>query len=118
MLLIGKKTDILSISESISMPKPQLAIPFAFKMFLVAILEETFFRGYLFTNLYEGFRSKKISDKQARLISLAVSSLLFGLAHFSNNHASILSIVLLTINGMVWCIQYKQSGIMQLWSQN
>lgn len=106
MLLIGKTTGIILVSEFLSIPECILLISFVFKMFLVAILEETFFRGYLFTNLYEGFKSKKISRKQALLISLAVSSLLFGLAHFNNNNASILSILLLTINGMVWCIPF------------
>ncbi|WP_158657103.1 CPBP family intramembrane glutamic endopeptidase [Maribacter cobaltidurans] len=72
----------------------------------MAILEETFFRGYLFTNLYDGFKSKRLFKKKALLISLMLSSLFFGLAHFSNNDASILSIVLLTINGMVWCIPF------------
>jgi membrane protease YdiL (CAAX protease family) len=106
MLLIGKITGILLVSEFLSMPEPMQVITFAFKMLLVAILEETFFRGYLFTNLYDGFKSKRLSKKKALLISLMLSSLFFGLAHFSNNDASILSIVLLTINGMVWCIPF------------
>lgn len=106
MLLIGKTTGIISVSEIISVPEPTLLIAFAFKMILVAILEETFFRGYLITNLYDGFKSKKTSKKQALLISLVISSLLFGLAHFNNNNASILSIILLTINGMIWGIPF------------
>lgn len=106
MLLIGKKAGIISVSEFTLMPKSTSLLPFAFKMLLVAILEETFFRGYLFTNLYDGFKSKKLSKKQVVLVSLVVSSVLFGLAHFNNNNASMLSIVLLTINGMVWCIPF------------
>ena len=106
MLLIGKTTGIISVSEIISVPEPTFLIAFAFKMLLVAILEETFFRGYLITNLYDGFKSKKTSKKQALLISLVISSLLFGLAHFNNNNASILSIILLTINGMIWGIPF------------
>ena len=106
MLVIGKTTGIISVSEFLFIPKPISLIPFAFKMILVAALEETFFRGYLFTNLYDGFKSKENSKKRALIISLVISSLLFGLAHFNNNNASILSIVLLTINGMVWCIPF------------
>ena len=106
MLLIGKTTGIISVSEIISVPEPTFLIAFAFKMLLVAILEETFFRGYLITNLYDGFKSKKTSKKQALLISLVISSLLFGLAHFNNNNASMLSIILLTINGMIWGIPF------------
>lgn len=106
MLLIGKAMGIISVHKVSSTPKYILIIPFAFKMLLVAILEEAFFRGYLFTNLYEGFKSKKRSPKKALLIALVVSSLLFGLAHFNNSNASILSMALLTINGMVWCIPF------------
>ena len=39
-------------------------------------------------------------------MALVLSSLLFGLAHTGNNHASPLSIVFLTFNGMVWCIPF------------
>lgn len=106
MLFIGRITGIISVSEIISIPEPNLIIAFAFKMILVAVLEETFFRGYLITNLYDGFKSKKTSKKQALLISLVVSSLLFGLAHFNNDNATISSIILLTINGMVWGIPF------------
>ncbi|PKV51549.1 hypothetical protein ATE84_3636 [Aquimarina sp. MAR_2010_214] len=106
MLLIGKITGILIVSNPVSTLQLSLISLFAFKMFLVSILEETFFRGYLYTNLYDGFKSKKISQKKIFLISLLISSVIFGLAHFSNNHASIQSIVLLTINGMVWCIPF------------
>ena len=79
---------------------------FAIKMFLVSILEETFFRGYLFTNFYDGFKSNKTSKKQAILISLIISSVLFGLAHFNTSSASVVSLVMLTINGIVWCIPF------------
>ena len=106
MVLIGKATGLLSVSDFLSIPKPTLVFLFAFKMLLVSILEETFFRGYLFTNIFEGIKSKKTSYKQAVLIALVISSLLFGLAHFSNNNASVISITLLTINGMVWCIPF------------
>ena len=106
MLLIGRTTGIISVSEIISMPKLTLLIAFAFKMLLVATLEETLFRGYLITNLYDGFKSNKRSKKQALLISLMVSSLMFGLAHFNNNNASVVSIILLTINGIAWGIPF------------
>ena len=106
MLLIGKNTGIVSVSEISSIPELTLLVAFAFKMFLVAILEETFFRGYLITNLYDGFKSKKASKKEVLLISLVASSLLFGLAHFNNNDASMISIILLTINGIAWGIPF------------
>ncbi len=106
LVLIGKITGILKISDFLSIPKLSVVLLFAFKMFLVSILEETFFRGYLFTTLYGGFTSEKTSEKKVFLFSLFLSSVLFGLAHFGNHNASILSIAFLTINGMVWCIPF------------
>lgn len=106
ILIIGKSTGILSFSGVLSVPKGSLLVLFAFKMLLVGVLEETFFRGYLFTNLYDGFNSKRLTKKQTLVISLMLSSVLFGLAHFSNNNASFLSMTLLTVNGMVWCIPF------------
>lgn len=106
VLLIGKTTGIISVSAFLPISRSVLLLPFAFKMLLVAILEETFFRGYLFTNLYDGFKSKNISKKKALLISLIISSVLFGLVHFNNNNATILSIIFLSINGIVWCIPF------------
>jgi len=104
MLLIGESTGILSVSESKAIFDASLIYLFACKMLLVSILEETFFRGYLFTNLCDAFKTKNISNKQAILFALILSSTLFGLAHFSNNNTSILSLIALTINGVVWCI--------------
>lgn len=106
ILLIGKVTGVLLVSDFLSIPKLSLLLPFAFKMLLVSMLEETFFRGYLFINLYDGFKSKRTSKKITLLIAVVLSSLLFGLAHFSNNNASLLSMALLTINGVVWCIPF------------
>lgn len=106
ILLIGKVTGVLLVSDFLSIPKLSLLLPFAFKMLLISMLEETFFRGYLFINLYDGFKSKRTSKKITLLIAVVLSSLLFGLAHFSNNNASLLSMALLTINGVVWCIPF------------
>lgn len=106
MLFVGKTIGIITISDTILMINSKMIFLFAIKMFLVSILEETFFRGYLFTNFYDGFKSNKISKKQAIFISLILSSALFGVAHFSTNNASVLSLTMLTINGIVWCIPF------------
>ena len=105
MLLIGRVTRVLTISDLASL-QWSLLLLFAFKMFLVSTLEETFFRGYLYTTIYDGFKSKKRSKKKTFLISLLISSILFGVAHFNNNNASVQSIIFLTINGIVWCIPF------------
>lgn len=103
---VGKVMGVLSISEAGPPQSLQLLFPFALKMLLVGVLEEAFFRGYLFTNFYDGFKSKTISKKQALVIALILSSVCFGLAHFNNSNASILSIIFLSINGMVWCTPF------------
>lgn len=106
ILVIGKSIGVLSVSSLLLIPKTSSLLLFSVKMLLISILEETFFRGYLFTNLYDGFNSKNLTKKQTLLISLILSSILFGLAHFSNNNASFFSITLLTFNGIVWCIPF------------
>ncbi|MBS9461320.1 CPBP family intramembrane metalloprotease [Flagellimonas sp. 389] len=104
MLWIGKTMGILSVSKKLPPPNVLSLLPFALKMILVGVLEETFFRGYLYTTIYDGFTSK--TKKQALLIALILSSVLFGLAHFNTNSASFVSILFLSINGMVWCIPF------------
>lgn len=106
ILLIGETTGILFVSEFIELPETILLLAFAYKMLLVSTLEETFFRGYLFTNFFDGLKSKHLSQSQALIISIMLSSTIFGIAHFSNNNSSLLSMALLTINGIVWCIPF------------
>ncbi|WP_123877561.1 CPBP family intramembrane glutamic endopeptidase [Flagellimonas maritima] len=106
IFLIGINTGILSASNMLTAPSSISLLSFALKMFLVAILEETFFRGYLFTSTNDAIKSKKVSAKKAVLTALVLSSVLFGLAHFNTSNVSIFSIVLLSINGMVWCIPF------------
>ncbi|UII77650.1 CPBP family intramembrane metalloprotease [Flagellimonas sp. HMM57] len=104
ILWIGKVTGVLSISKRFPPPSMLSLLPFALKMILVGFLEETFFRGYLYTSIYDGFTSK--TKKQALLLGLILSSVLFGLAHFNTSNASLLSILFLSINGVIWCIPF------------
>ncbi|MEM7485381.1 MAG: CPBP family intramembrane glutamic endopeptidase [Bacteroidota bacterium] len=104
MLWIGRAMGILSVSKRLPPPSVLSLLPFVLKMILVGVLEETFFRGYLYTTIHDGFKSK--TKKQALLIALILSSVLFGLAHFNTNNASFVSILFLSINGMVWCIPF------------
>lgn len=106
MLFIGNTTDILAVSEGVSVPHLRPLIFFAFKMLLVAILEETFFRGFLYTNIYYALKHTMITKTHAVIIAMVVSSALFGLAHLGTNQSSFISITLLSINGMVWCILF------------
>jgi len=106
ILLFGDVSGILMISDSLKTPEASLVIAFAFKMLLVSTLEETFFRGYLFTNLFDGFKSAHLSRTQSLSIAIIISSIIFGIAHFANNDSSIISMTLLAINGIVWCIPF------------
>lgn len=106
LLGIGKLTETLSITKSSLSPQLASALLFGCKMLLVAIIEETFYRGYLFTNFFKSLRSTRISKHAALIIAVGLSSILFGLAHFGNDSASIRSVSFLTINGIVWCIPF------------
>ncbi|GAA4277305.1 CPBP family intramembrane glutamic endopeptidase [Aquimarina mytili] len=106
ILLLGKEMDFLTVSKVNPDFRIKLSLLFALKMFLVGILEETFFRGYLFTNIYNGLKSRVVTNRQRFLIALLASSTFFGLAHINTNNANLISIVFLSINGMVWCIPF------------
>ena len=45
-------------------------VPICGKKFLVGVWEETFFRGYLFTTIYNGLRLQVIPGKHRILIAL------------------------------------------------
>ena len=106
MLLLGSATDNITFYKHSATLNSKLFLLFALKMFLVGALEETFFRGYLFTTIYSGHRSRYISKRQALTTGLIISSLLFGLAHFNTSNATLGSTLLLSINGLVWCIPF------------
>ena len=60
----------------------------------VALVEEVFFRGYVF---------KKLLDiKDSRWFAIIISSVLFGLAHMFNNH--ILAVIPTAIIGVILCL--------------
>ena len=60
----------------------------------VALVEEIFFRGYVF---------KKLLDiKDSRWFAIIISSVLFGLAHMFNNH--ILAVIPTAIIGVIFCL--------------
>ncbi|MEM8965613.1 MAG: CPBP family intramembrane glutamic endopeptidase [Bacteroidota bacterium] len=123
LLIIGKFSGILAISRIPVNPGLNLILLFGLKMFLVAIVEEVFFRGYLFTNLYQGFLLENFSDNTSLIIATVLSSIFFGLAHLNNANASLLSIGFLTMNGIVWCIPFIMTknlglsiGLHTLWN--
>jgi len=82
---------------------------FFVKMLLVAVWEETFFRGFLFTSLRDVFASK-VDARRGTLGALIVSSLLFAAAHASTDHISVASFSILAMNGVVLCIPFLLTG--------
>jgi len=105
IFFIGKSAGVLLVSSAEFAPNTSLLLLFALKTLLVGIWEETFFRGYLFTTIAKDLESK-INYRGAVLVAITISSMLFGMAHLGTSNTSILSIVFLTINGMVWCVPF------------
>lgn len=106
ILVVGNLTGTLSISRYPNNPDLIHLLLFVLKMIFVAIIEESLYRGYFFTNLYETFQSNTNFNNLALFGAVGISSILFGLAHFGNDNASIFSIGFLIINGIVWCIPF------------
>ncbi len=57
----------------------------------MGVYEEIVFRGYLLINLAEGLSSKFIGKTWALIISIALTSLIFGLFHMDNPNATWIS---------------------------
>lgn len=67
----------------------------------VSISEELMFRGYFIKNLSEGFNFRIIKPHTAILISLVLTSLLFGLGHIANPHATWISSLNIALAGLL-----------------
>jgi membrane protease YdiL (CAAX protease family) len=65
----------------------------------VAIQEELVFRGYHVVNLAEGLSGRRLSRERASVVAVAISSGVFGLAHASNDGATVLSTLNIAIGG-------------------
>ncbi len=74
-----------------------------FILFISAAYEEILFRGYIFQSLIEGSNLR---------ITLSIYSLLFGVAHLSNNGITILSIAITILAGaLLGVIYYKTRAL-------
>jgi len=81
-----------------------------FSQFIGSIGEELFFRSFLFYLLLESFRHLRKELISKALISSVVISLLFGLAHYTNESATVLSTVNLAIDGVMLAIPFLITG--------
>jgi membrane protease YdiL (CAAX protease family) len=79
LLIVGMLTKFMSITNHMPAFK-EMIIQFGFIFFLIALPEELFFRGVIFSLLKKQFQRKKRAVGQAMIFS----SVLFGLAHLNN----------------------------------
>ena len=87
----------------------QFILMFA-SMLFVGFYEELMFRGYQLTNLFEGFRGKKIDSIKAAWIAIAISSIIFGFMHFENPNATWLSTLNIVGAGIMLALPFVVTG--------
>lgn len=91
--------------------------PYAFALFgyfvamcSVGFYEELIFRGYQTRNIAEGLRTPSISNNQAAILAVLVTSVIFGLLHYGNPNATILSTLIITAAGVMFGLPYIITG--------
>jgi len=75
----------------------------------IAIDEEIWFRGYQLTNVADALTAR-LGERRARLVALAVSSVIFGLAHALNPNATLLSTMNVAIGGLLLGVSFAITG--------
>lgn len=77
----------------------------ALSFLMVGVYEELFARGYLLTNIAEGLVDY-VGERGSVAVAVLVSSATFGLLHASNPDASIVSILTITLAGVMLALGY------------
>ncbi len=67
----------------------------------VAVTEELLFRGYQLVNLADGLQTEKIPRGRAVIAATLISSIVFGLFHAANPHASAVATLNITFAGLL-----------------
>lgn len=96
--------------RSTSIPYALWFFSYFIAMVIIGFYEELIFRGYQMVNLVEGFQSKSTAIYRAALIAVAVSSIIFGLLHFWNPNATVISTVNIIFAGIMLAIPYLVTG--------
>lgn len=76
----------------------------------VGIYEESLFRGYRIKNIAEGINFPAIGSRSAVLLSLAITSVYFGLRHAANPNADLLSTFNVFLAGILLGAGYVLTG--------
>lgn len=83
---------------------------FFIQMLSVGFYEEVLSRGYLIPNIKEGFTMGTITPFKATLISVILSSALFGLGHAANPDASLTAVFNILLAGIMLAIPFILTG--------
>ena len=105
IFLFGRLTGTIRINgffQSYSEGRPFLSgfIEALIKYILVGFYEELMSRGYYLVNLAEGLKFKNLSKRQMLILAWIVSSVVFGLLHIGNPHASWISTLNIILAGL------------------
>ncbi|MDZ7808655.1 MAG: CPBP family intramembrane glutamic endopeptidase [Gracilimonas sp.] len=84
------------------------------QMVSVGFYEEVLSRGYLIPNIKEGFSIGNITPFKATIISIFISSTLFGIAHAANPDASYTAVFNILLAGIMLAIPYIITGRLAL----
>lgn len=100
--------------RSSSTPFIWLLAGYLIAMLLVGFYEELLSRGYQILNLIEGLRFQKLGTRGATVAAILITSSIFGLMHAGNPNASVISIVNITLAGIVLAIPFLITGRLAL----
>lgn len=81
-----------------------------FQFLCVGFYEEYLMRGFLFKNLSEGFYNPKVNPQNAIIITLLVSSFIFGFSHAVNPNATLISSLSISLAGIFLAVGYITTG--------
>lgn len=87
---------------------------FFIQMISVGFYEEILSRGYLIPNIKEGLTTGKITPFKATIISVVLSSALFGIGHAANPNASYTAVFNILLAGVMLAIPFIITGRLAL----